>query len=360
MDRGVILRLLLLVLLVTAASAHQIDEIEMRIERQDDRFVITAKLDAAYMLPEYRGDAEIAPFDLAWLRGRTTDEWLRIRTESEHYLRECLQLDGPEVVVRFPDFEREPPRFVDEGMAEMLPMIDATLEGETPATGLDLGWREPFGVVLILREGEETYPLVPGERITLFAPDGGSPPSFSRWIVLGFRHILPDGLDHILFILGIFLLLPKWRPLLAESLVFTLAHSLTLACAALGWIAVPAALVEIAIGASIAWIGVENLLLGQVERPGRRRYLVIALFGLVHGLGFARMLSPYLPADQPARLVTGLFGFNLGVELGQLTVLAIAFALCGWWKGKPLRWLQLVGSAGIALAGAFWVIERGF
>jgi len=358
------LRTLLFAVLLAPLQAHQIDEQWLSFERTADGFVATLRVDAAYMLPEYRGDADIAPFDLAWLRTREPGEWARIREATRGFLRDSLEfrlggepLDYP---IRFPDFDHSPPPFMSEGIAEAPPMLEVRIEQTLPqplAEPLDLAWDESFGVVLLVFRDGVTEPIVSGESITLLDAGGAStkPAGLGRWVELGMRHIVPDGLDHVLFILGIFLLQPKPRPLLLQSLLFTLAHSVTLSLAALGWLPAPERLVEALIAASILWIGVENLWL---KEPGRGRYALIATFGLIHGLGFARMLAPLLPDDDPGALVGALAGFHLGVELGQLLVLAIAFALAAWWSAAAFRWLRLEGSTFIAIAGALMLVDR--
>ncbi len=348
------MRLLLTLLLLAAAplGAHQIDEITLTLETTPDEWKATLELDAAYMLPEYRGDADIAPFDLAWLRSRDEGEWQRIREETRRFLRDALTIGASLPEPSFPDFEVSPPAFADAGVPEALPMITVVLRGKPGGSTLPLAWREAHGVVLLVDRGDEVLPLVSGEAVELEI-DGPPSRNFGRWIVFGFRHILPDGLDHILFVLGVFLLVPKWKPLLYQSLTFTLAHSLTLAAAALGWVVLPSRWVEAGIALSIAWIALENL---RPHEPGPRRYALIAGFGLVHGLGFARMLAEALPDAGPVLLP--LVGFNLGVEFGQVVVLAGAFALAGWWKEKAFHYLRTTGSVAIAVTGFAWAVER--
>jgi len=213
---------------------------------------------------------------------------------------------------------------------------------------------------LIVQAGAETIPIISGYEEAVLHQDAfetAAPvtPSIGGWIRLGFRHIIPDGLDHVLFILGVFLLLPRWKPLLTQSLIFTLAHSLTLGLAVIGWVRLPELWVELAIAASIAWIGMENLL---VKKAGAGRYVLIAVFGLIHGLGFARMLTPLLPENRPDELFFGIAGFNAGVELGQVLVLAVAFGIFGWWKEKKFTYVRVVGSVMIAISGLAMIVER--
>ena len=344
------LALTILLLVVLQARAHQIDEISMKLETSSEEWRATILLDAAYMLPEYRGDADIAPFDLAWLRTRSPAEWARIREESRRFLDESLRIGEGAREIEFPDFESAPPRFVEAGIPEGLPEIEVVISGPMPSGSLGISWDESFGVVLIVEHEDEFLPLVSGEALTM-----ESPRSFVRWMTFGVRHILPGGLDHILFILGIFLLSPKWRPLLYQSLTFTLAHSVTLAAAALGWVHLPERWVEAAIALSITWIAIENLRRREV---GPSRYGVIAGFGLIHGLGFARMLEVALP--ESGAVLWPLVGFNLGVEAGQLAVLALAWLLVGWWKPEAFARVRLAGSIAIALVGLAWAVERAF
>ncbi|WP_367873316.1 HupE/UreJ family protein [Luteolibacter sp. Populi] len=365
------LLLFLLLLLPTLLQAHQIAEIPLNLEITGNQIHGTIEADAAYMLPEFRGDEQTDPKDLAWLRQQGPDGWKKIEEATRQYLKECLRLeaDGKEVTwtLTIPELHLNPPTFMTMGEPEELPMLEAVIEAELPpgASKLDASWREPFDVVLVatVRQGQKASmkPLVSGERMTIAefehsaatadkpatsemkAPDN----SLLHWIKLGFGHILPKGFDHILFVLGLFLLAPKWKPLLQQTLSFTLAHSVSLALAALGWINVSSpetrAWIEILVCASIAWVGIENLL---VKELGKGRIALVGAFGLVHGLGFATGL----PQNQPKEIPAALFGFNVGVELAQVVVVLISFALFGWWKGD-FKWIKRIGSAAIALVG---------
>jgi len=179
---------------------------------------------------------------------------------------------------------------------------------------------------------------------------------FGQYLVLGFTHILPKGLDHMLFVLGLFLLSTQLAPLLWQVTAFTLAHSITLALSMYGVIALSPAVVEPLIAASIVAVAVENLLTARLHAW---RIFVVFGFGLLHGLGFAGVLTEIgLPRDE---FVTGLIAFNVGVEGGQLAVIALAFLAVGYWfRHKPWYRTRVVLplSAAIALTGAYWVVER--
>jgi hydrogenase/urease accessory protein HupE len=135
---------------------------------------------------------------------------------------------------------------------------------------------------------------------------------FRDYIGIGFTHIVPKGLDHILFVVGLFLLSPRLKPLLIQITSFTVAHSVTLALAMLGVISAPASIVEPLIAASIVFIAVENL---ATNRLSPWRPFVVFGFGLLHGLGFAGVLTEI--GLSPAHFASGLIAFNVGVELGS-------------------------------------------
>lgn len=182
--------------------------------------------------------------------------------------------------------------------------------------------------------------------------------TFVDYIPVGFDHILPKGLDHILFVLGLFFLSAGLGALIWQISAFTLAHTLTLAAGVLGWVNISAAIVEPLIAASIVFVAVENILSNRLHswRP-----VVIFGFGLLHGLGFASVLGEFgLPQTQ---FIPALIGFNLGVELGQLTVIFLAFLAVGLWFGRK-PWYRarvaIPASSIIALVGAYWFVERVF
>ena len=203
-----------------------------------------------------------------------------------------------------------------------------------------------------VREGEvsATYPLTGDIAATTRTA------VFGQYLVLGFTHILPKGLDHMLFVLGLFLLSTQLAPLLWQVTAFTLAHSITLALSMYGVIALSPAIVEPLIAASIVAVAVENLLTARLHAW---RVFVVFAFGLLHGLGFAGVLTEIgLPREQ---FVTGLIAFNVGVEGGQLAVISIAFLAVGYWfRNKPWYRTRVVLplSALIAITGMYWMVER--
>ena len=181
--------------------------------------------------------------------------------------------------------------------------------------------------------------------------------TFISFLRQGFVHVVPLGLDHILFVFGLFLLSRKWKPLILQVSAFTLAHTLTLGLATLGIISVSPQIVEPIIAASIAVIALENIFF-----PGYKPYrlVIVFIFGLIHGLGFAGALSGF--NLEPTSLLIGLFGFNLGVEFGQLALLIAAYLLTAQIKNQSnyRQWIVIPGSITIALFGIYWTIERIF
>ena len=180
--------------------------------------------------------------------------------------------------------------------------------------------------------------------------------TIGNYIVYGFEHILPKGLDHILFILGLFLFSTKFKPLLWQVTMFTVAHTITLGLAMNGIIALPANIVEPLIALSIAYVGIENVFSKKLHNS---RLVLVFAFGLLHGLGFASVLADFgMPDDAFA---TALISFNVGVELGQLAIIAAAFLLIGYWFGKK-RWYKrrITNPASIIIAAIalFWFYER--
>ncbi|MDQ7074610.1 MAG: HupE/UreJ family protein [Gammaproteobacteria bacterium] len=178
----------------------------------------------------------------------------------------------------------------------------------------------------------------------------------SMYLVAGFEHILPKGLDHILFVLGLFLFSLTLRPLLWQVTMFTVAHTLTLGLAMNGWISLPAQVVEPLIAVSIAYIGFENVFRATLQRS---RLLLVFVFGLLHGLGFASVLQEFgLPKEAFA---LALISFNIGVELGQLAIVSLAFlAVALWWRDKIWYRARIVIPASllIAVTGLVWAWQR--
>lgn len=178
------------------------------------------------------------------------------------------------------------------------------------------------------------------------------------YLTLGFKHIVPEGFDHILFVTGLCLLSTNIKTILWQATAFTVAHCTTLALSMKSIIIAPSAIVEPLIALSIVFIAIENILLSELK-PWRMA--VVFLFGLVHGLGFASSLNEIgLP---PGKFFTSILSFNLGVELGQVAVIVAVFSLFILpWRNKT-GYKKLVTyplSILIGLIAAYWTVERVF
>lgn len=243
--------------------------------------------------------------------------------------------------------------------------ISLTAPVPAGAKSVQIGWAAPFGALVIRQNGvDEPYDgyLEAGamsDPISLSGGDRMSPAqAFAAYIPIGFDHIVPKGLDHILFVLGLFFLSTRMRPLLWQVSAFTLAHTVTLGLGALGYVSVPASVVEPIIAASIVFVAVENIL---TDGLSRWRPFVVFGFGLLHGLGFASVLTEIgLPQGG---FVPALIGFNVGVEFGQLAVITAAFLLVGLWFGNK-HWyrarIAIPASGAIAAVGTYWFVQRVF
>ena len=186
----------------------------------------------------------------------------------------------------------------------------------------------------------------------------GRPSSFWSFLKLGLEHIL-TGYDHLLFLFGLLLACRRFSTAVRIVTCFTLAHSLTLALAALDVVSLPGRVVEPLIAASIVFVGVENIV--RRDEP-RWRWALTFVLGLVHGFGFAGALKEAGLGSGGAALLVPLFSFNLGVELGQVTVAALLLPLL--WKLHEASVFEKYGktilSAAVALAGLYWFVTRLF
>lgn len=203
-----------------------------------------------------------------------------------------------------------------------------------------------------LKEGKESNPFPISEK---FIPKS-TMEVVAEYVELGFSHIVPKGLDHVLFVLGIYLLSSRLKSIVWLVTAFTIAHTITLGLTIYGLISLPTSIVEPLIAASIVYVAVENILTSEIK-PWR--IALVFGFGLLHGMGFAGVLSDIgLPRSE---FLTALVTFNIGVELGQLSVIAAAFAATGLWfrhKAWYRKVIVIPSSVMIALVGAYWTVER--
>ncbi|MEE9343858.1 MAG: HupE/UreJ family protein [Gammaproteobacteria bacterium] len=178
----------------------------------------------------------------------------------------------------------------------------------------------------------------------------------TSYVKIGFDHIIPKGLDHILFIVGLFLFSQQLRPLFMQVTLFTLAHTLTLGLSMNGIIDLPSRIVEPLIALSIAYVGIENLFSSSLRWS---RLSLIFGFGMLHGLGFASVLSDFKMPDN--EFMTALISFNIGVELGQIAVISLAYLLVARWFRQRDDYRKIIVipfSLLIAATGLSWAVQR--
>jgi hypothetical protein len=240
------------------------------------------------------------------------------------------------------------------------------LRGSMPRDATRLRWlyglvADPYPIEIRQPDGSSTVEWIEG---TNWSEVIDLSKSFTRptrleiarqYLWLGYTHILPKGLDHILFVLGIFLLSPRWKTMLLQVTAFTMAHSITLGLSIYGFVSLPSRIVEPLIALSIAYVALENLVTRELK-PWR--LALVFMFGLLHGLGFAGVLRELgLPREE---FLTALVTFNLGVEGGQLTVIGAALLIVapfmkkGWYRQRVV----IPASIAIAATGFYWTLVR--
>ena len=339
------------------AAAHEAERTRVTLALQaDGRFVLEVANDPLWLLLRLetfaggRVPANLSPADrdarLAQLTGVFAD-------------RLVLFVDAHEVRAGEVSYH-PPPRQPEDALATF------RLTGSMPRDATRLRWlyglvADPYPLEVRQPDGSSTVEWITG---TNWSGVIDLSKSFTRptrleiarqYLWLGYTHILPKGLDHILFVLGIFLLSPRWKTMLLQVTAFTVAHSITLGLSIYGLVSLPSRIVEPLIALSIAYVAIENLVTRDLK-PWR--LALVFMFGLLHGLGFAGVLRELgLPREE---FLTALLTFNLGVEGGQLTVIALALAAVfpvikqGWYRQRVV----IPASIAIAAIGLYWTVAR--
>ena len=274
-----------------------------------------------------------------------------------------LQITAPQALaVELTDIKVPSIGNVDLPRRSAITVSAGPVEGDS---GVKVSWPAEYGALIVRQQQVEApytgYIDNGGTTDPIYRAGGAERTalqSFIYYLPVGFTHIIPKGLDHILFVAGLFFLATALKPLILQISIFTLAHTITLLFGALGWVNLPSAVVEPLIALSIVFVAVENIFTDALHRW---RMLIIFLFGLLHGLGFASVLGEFgLPETQ---FIPALLGFNVGVEAGQLFVIAVLFfALAIWCRKRPWyrKFVVIPASILIALTGCWWFIERVF
>jgi len=271
-------------------------------------------------------------------------------------------IDGKPAVIEFVGLDVAPVGDLDLARRSVIRLRGTLQRG---AASFQWAWPAAYGnCALRLRYGDapvvQSHWLRNGEPSPLFALDAAVVPRarlvvLQDYLTLGFTHILPLGFDHILFVVGLFLLSLQLAPILWQVTAFTVAHTLTLALTVYGVVALPTGIVEPLIALSIVYVGIENIVTPRL-RPWR--VALVFGFGLLHGMGFAGVLTGIgLPENE---FLAALIGFNVGVEFGQLAVIGVALLAVGIFRHRTWYRARIVvpASATIALIGLYWTVER--
>jgi len=373
--------LLLIALFSPLALGHEVDQVKAHLEIGKSQWSAIVEIEAFTLYPGLGPHAPDPGVDfnfagIDWIQQLDRSDHEEMQETAAGYLRDCFQLSlgGRKLPfdIEFLNFASDPPQWTSNQKGTALYRM--RLHGNWPqdsAGALELLWLDYTDEHLLLQvhSAVETGEVLLGvmrvetktptqlAEITAAGKVGeAASTSLWAWVIAGFEHIIPKGLDHILFILGLFFLQPKIRPLLWQSMAFTIAHSITLGLVVAGVFRISPEIVEPAIALSIAYVGLENIWVKELK-PWRVG-LVFGL-GLLHGMGFASVMQELeIPAGS---LWMPLLGFNVGVECGQLAVLAGAFLLTIAWLLKPVfARMRLIASVLIGVTGLYWTVDRIF
>ena len=376
-DFQMIRTLLLLIVLVwpMSLSGHKLETGQAILTLSEDRvWILELELNLSryvYSNPELAEDIRTSFRELeggGGLDNENFDDWVTVFTACQEQFREELVVLDSEIAVKPTAlFFQSPGELPIEAYETMLVEglhVKVFVSGILKDRNSVLQFRFPLdaGEVVLTTMQPQVQWVVTGELsapISLIsrnmnAGGGGIP---VRYGVIGFKHIIPDGLDHILFVIGLFLLAAKIRPLLIQVTAFTVAHTITLGLSIYGVFSLPSNLVEPLIALSIALVAVENVV---TEKIHPWRPILVFCFGLIHGLGFAGALGEIgLPQGE---FLWALVSFNVGVEIGQILVVGLAFLLIGFFRNRS--WyrpkLTIPISCLVGLVGLYWTIERVF
>ena len=360
MKAGATAMVLALLAAAVPASAHEIGKTQATATLQPDgAYIVDIVVDPDSLLTVL----DVASGVAATPPASREDRDRRITAHADLFLsRVSLRLD--EVAIR-PAFDYHPQSaFGDYAQAPST----VRLTGRAPAGARSLSFAYglasgAYALNVRLGDSEPRTVWIDGTADSGPVSLAPRPPAAgmavsAQYLALGFTHILPRGVDHILFVLGIFLLGVRWRSVFLQVSTFTIAHSITLGLTMYGIVSLPARVVEPMIALSIAYVAIENLLTSELK-PWR--LALVFSFGLLHGMGFAGVLRDLgLPRSQ---FLNALLSFNVGVEAGKLTVIALAFGAVAYWRGNHPAYRRLVvlpASFAIAIVGLYWTIERAF
>jgi len=368
-------------------TAHEWEQMYFKIKVDDKKWEANIKFDAAYAVPEIRDEPSALQPERQWLIDKSEEEHAAMRKEAERYLREFIsmhylnegKLTPLKTTFKFPDWDELPPIFPKllDGKAYFNLSFGGTLPDHSGALVMKLA-NGKYPKIFYEINNTEIKPDVynPGDMITLANRVVKSPSGESQelkvttevqdssyishlWnkFVFGFEHVLPLGLDHILFIIAMCLLLMQPKALIHQSILFTLAHSVTLGLVAAGVVIIGdwySILIEVIIALSIAVLAIENLFRKKLQK---QRVILIFAFGLIHGMGFAGVLGEGLAAS--SYFWSSLIMANIGIEIAQILIIIICFLIFSNIKNEHTNKIaRQAVSILIASIALYWTIER--
>ena len=357
-----------LVLFAQSALAHtfELGDAQLSIEGDSYRIAVSADLIEAFerhlglngtdrfLVEQVRGlDLGTIESALSEIRAAISEE-TRIRFDGDTADLRAMSFPSPRDVRAVLD---QPPdsteyRLVFVGYGDVPQGASAVSVQLSPLLGdMRLEVTVPSATLLQAGRTSQTLSLQGAQETTLSTAVA----EFLYFTWQGIIHIVPYGLDHILFVLCLFLFAQTARDLIWQVTAFTVAHSVTLTLGWLGWVDLPTVFFEPLIALSIVYAAVENIVR---DKPAGARFTLIFFFGLLHGFGFASVLGEISPSG--GHWLARLIGFNVGVEIGQLVVIAAAFLAVGLWRKESWYRPRIVVPVSfvIALVGAYWTVER--
>lgn len=372
---GLILLLVFISVVLPTADAHLLNMTKVQVHILDSGEInLEIKLDLAR---EFSGDENyyfISQAEQA-LSSPEAAAMLRRLKEAVVLSVDQQQLSWQIESLEFPQASKE--AFLSDVSWPMttIKMSSHLTDVQDPSAKLRLSFADSFAfeepialsIIQVSSQRKMSRWLVPNQVSPSFALTSdplstqGNTHSLWQWdaikdyVWLGMKHIVPMGWDHVLFVLGLFFGIRNIANLLTLLTSFTLAHSLTLALSAYGAIQAPASIVEPLIAFSIMWVAIENCAFKQAQSW---RFIIVFMFGLLHGLGFASALRELdLPTDS---FVTALISFNVGIEIAQIGVVAFAYLLVGWFRHTPYwrSWVVIPASTIIAVIAFYWTLSR--
>jgi hypothetical protein len=363
------------------SSTH--DEVVRVCDDARARIVVGTRLEAMGVVVDGRRDQSVTvrPSVVHMLSPESLEAWkrenpeMRLPCKLDAVLQAKLPAGATSMTIAFPKVLGEIVMMVDRPGLEALDLPLRAGE-ESEAIDVSMVWQRSSQPSEASQHESQTAPLPlpsasPNVLASQSSEDLASSPSAPdtqpvvtersllrtlwRYAVVGFAHIIPAGVDHVVFIVGLFLLSPKFKDAVLLITWFTLAHTTTLTLASLGLVQLSPKFIECAIAISIACIAIENLVL---HKPKPWRAAIVFVFGLVHGLGVAGAFAQV--GFDSSRLVTSLLGFTAGVEVGHIAALLACFALLGWTTSKSWYRSRVVVpiSVCIAFAAIVWTVQR--